>query len=287
MRYLILTIATILSLLFIVQLKRGQGYNALVENLDGEQFPLCGLYIVGFAWSATPLFRFQGKLAASLKNAASMLYEPQYSEYYGNLVWAQAITFGHLFLMITFLAAGIMYSMCGFYLMVGIFATVFAVVYMLEDMKNKLTTRTEKCEAQFPEIISTMAILVNSGMVLREIWFMISESGDSEFQKLMRKAADNMRNGYSDADAIYLFGRDANSVEIKKFTGALIQSMEKGGAELNSFLAAQSTELWNTRRQKLLQSGEKAATKLLLPIMLIFCGVILIVITAAFSGSLF
>lgn len=96
-----------------------------------------------------------------------------------------------------------------------------------------------------------------------------------------------MKNGYSDADAIFLFGKASNSTEIKKFVSALLQSMEKGGAELSGFLAQQSSELWGTKRQHMLQEGEKAATKLLLPILLIFIGVIIIVITAAFAGSLF
>jgi tight adherence protein C len=84
-----------------------------------------------------------------------------------------------------------------------------------------------------------------------------------------------------------MFGKNSNSTEIKKFTSALLQSMEKGGGELGSFLASQSSELWNAKRQRMLQAGEKAATKLLLPIVLVFVGIIIIVMTAAFAGSLF
>ena len=63
--------------------------------------------------------------------------------------------------------------------------------------------------------------------------------------------------------------------------------MEKGGTELAGFLTRQSSELWSSRRQRMLQEGEKAATKLLLPIVLIFIGIIIIVMTAAFAGALF
>lgn len=287
MRYTIITIGTILAALFILQLVRGQKFTAMVENLDGNQYPLADLYVVGFTWSSTKLFAFRGKLAADLMNQASMLYEPQYAEYYGNLVWAQAITLGHLFITLTFLLAGIIYSSFGLLLALGVFMSVFCVVYCIEDMKNTLSKRTTNCERELAEVVSTMAILVNSGMVLRDVWFLISEKGKGNFYDLMRKATENMRNGYSDADAIYMFGRDSNSLEIKKFTSALIQSMEKGGGELSVFLANESAELWNTKRQVMLQEGEKAATKLLMPIMLIFVGVIIIVIAAAFSGSLF
>ena len=103
----------------------------------------------------------------------------------------------------------------------------------------------------------------------------------------MRKARYNMENGFSDADAIYLFGKESNSVEIKKFVSSLLQSMEKGGGEIATLMANQSKELWSTKRQKMLQEGEKAATKLLIPIVLMFLGIMIIIITAGFAGSMF
>lgn len=287
MRYGIIGIGSIFAILFLIQIKKGKKYESLVENLDSAVFPLKELYSVGFAWNATKLFQFKGKKAAELRAQASLLYEPQYAEYYANVAWAQAITLIHLFLAVTFLTAGIMYDSAFLMLAVGIFLSVVIAAYCLENMKNTLAKRTEECEAQLAEVVSTMAILVNSGMVLREAWNMVADNGTGAFHELMRKAGEDMKNGYSDADAIFLFGRASNSAEIKKFTIALLQSMEKGGAELSGFLAQQSSELWNAKRQRMLQAGEQGAAKLLLPIVLIFVGVIIIVITAAFAGSLF
>lgn len=287
MRYIFIVIGSILAILFIIQIKKGKKFESIVENLDGNIFPLNQLYSVGFAWSSTKLFQLKGKRAATLRAQASLLYDPQYAEYYANVAWAQTITLVHLFLTITLLMAGIMYESAFLMLIGGIFLSMVVAAYCLENMKNTLTKRTEECEAQLPEVVSTMAVLVNSGMVLREAWNMVADNGTGVFYELMRKAAENMKNGYSDADAIFLFGKASNSTEIKKFTSALLQSMEKGGAELSSFLAHQSSELWSAKRQRMLQAGEKAATKLLLPIVLSFVGVIIIVMTAAFAGSLF
>lgn len=287
MRYIFIGIGSILAILFIIQIKKGKRFESIVENLDSNTFPLNQLYSVGFAWSSTKLFQLKGKRAADLRAQATLLYEPQYADYYANVAWAQTITLVHLFLTITFLMAGIMYESAFLMLVGGIFLSVVVAAYCLENMKNTLTKRTEECEAQLPEVVSTMAVLVNSGMVLREAWNMVADNGTGAFYELMRKAGENMKNGYSDADAIFLFGKASNSSEIKKFTSALLQSMEKGGAELSGFLAHQSSELWGAKRQRMLQAGEKAATKLLLPIVLIFVGVIIIVMTAAFAGSLF
>ena len=287
MRYFCMGIGTVLAALFIMQLIRGKKYESIVENLDGNAYPLNGLYGVGFSWSAMKLFRLKGKTETKLKVNASLLYEPQYAEYYAAVAWVQTITLVHLFLAVTFLLAGMLQGMTAFLLLVGIFMSVLVGAYCLENMKNTLSRRTEECESQLPEVVSTMAVLVNSGMVLREAWNMVGENGSGAFYELMRKTSENMKNGYSDMDAIFLFGKSTNSTEIKKFTSALIQSMEKGGSELSAFLARQSSELWNAKKQRMLQSGEKAAGKLLMPIVLIFLGVIIIVMTAAFAGSLF
>ena len=287
MRYVLIAIGTILAILFIIQLKKGKKYESIVENLNSSTFPLNQLYSVGFVWSSIKPFQLKGKKASDLRTQATLLYDAQYADYYANVTWAQTFTLVHLFLTITFLASGILYDLAFLILIVGIFLSVLVATYCLENMKNTLSKRTEECEAQLPEVVSTMAVLVNSGMVLREAWNTVADNGTGSFYELMRRAGESMKNGYSDADAIFLFGKASNSTEIKKFTSALLQSMEKGGSELSSFLAHQSSELWNSKRQRMLQAGEKAATKLLLPIVLIFLGVIIIVMTAAFAGSLF
>lgn len=287
MQYLLLGVGTILAIFFIIHTFQGEKYDPYVANLDENEFPLNTFYTVGFSWNSTKVFKLKGEKEAELKKQASLLYDPQYADYYANLVWAQMLTLVHLFLTITFLVAGLMSEISMLTLLVGLILTIAAGAYCVGNMSEKITKRTSECESQLPEVVSTMAVLVNSGMVLKEAWSMIGANGQGVFFDLMQKATINMNNGYSDADAIFLFGKSTNSPEIKKFTSALLQSLEKGGGELNVFLAQQSSELWNQKKQKMLQSGEKAATKLLAPIVLIFVGVIIIVMTAAFAGSLF
>lgn len=97
----------------------------------------------------------------------------------------------------------------------------------------------------------------------------------------MRQSCIDMENGMSDVDAIHKFGRLSNSPEIRKFTSALAQSIERGGAELSDFLARQSVEMWTLKKQLMLQKGEAAATKLLAPTVMLFIGIIIAVLTGA------
>lgn len=287
MQLIFMITGTISAILFLIMMIRGKKYENMLVNLDSNIFPVNELYGVGFAWSELSLFKLKGEKGTKLKTEAASLFEHQYGEYYANVIWAETITLVHLFLTMTLLCAAAFNSMQGIVLIIGILMTVAVGNYSYTYMSEKLKKRTESCDQELPEVVSSMAILINSGMILKEAWDVVSESREGEFYQLMRQAKHNMENGFSDADAIYLFGKESNSVEIKKFVSSLLQSMEKGGGEIASFMANQSKELWSSKRQRMLQEGEKAATKLLIPIVLMFLGIMIIIITAAFAGALF
>lgn len=285
MQYVMMLIGTALAVLFVLQMIRGQQYEELVEGLDEKTFPLKAIYVAGFAWMTIPMFSLRGRIKEELKKQSSLIYGTVYCDYYANVAWAQFLSFVSLLLAAAFIYGAWQNSAKAF--LIGLFFAAVGGVYSLTNMKNTISRRMGACDAELPEAVSTMAILVNSGMVLRDAWNMIASKGEGVFYELMREATENMKNGYSDADAILLFGKATGSMEIIKFTSALLQSIEKGGGELPVFLAQESSELWNAKRQRMLQQGEKAAAKLLVPILLIFVGIIIIIMTAALAGALF
>ena len=73
----------------------------------------------------------------------------------------------------------------------------------------------------------------------------------------------------------------SDAPEIKKFASVLTQGIEKGSRELSNSLIHQSAEMWNLKKQVMLQKGEAAASKLLAPTAMIFIGVLIIIIAAA------
>lgn len=287
MYYVFAAIGILLAIGFIVLCFTGRKYDYIFANLNESDFPVKELYSVGFQLSTWRLFRLKPEKEEKLKCYALNLYDPQYAEYYAKVAWSEALTLVYLIGTVTILACVIMSDMKGLFLLAGGFLCLLAYTYSMENMHNRSSEQTEYCEADFPEIISSLAILVNSGMMLRDAWQLISQSGNRPIHQLMRKSVEDLNNGVPEMTAYYSFGQRSNSAEIKKFTGALIQSLEMGGGELGGFLANQSSELWNLKRQHMLQNGEKAATKLLLPIVLIFGGILLIIMVAAFAGSLF
>lgn len=256
----------------------------MLESLSGDAFPLKTIYSVGLAWQDLKIGKLRGIPGDLLRKDSNLYYSKNYSEYYARIIWAQVISFAHACLAFFFVLAGVLTDMSGFLGFIGVVACALSVYYFFTFTGEKIKTRTNECEKEFPNAISKLALIVNSGVILHESWEMVAFGNKGTLYEMMQSSCEQMRNGVSEIDAIYEFGQKTNSDDIKKFTSALLQSIERGGGDLPQFLANQSSELWATRRQTMLQKGEKAAGALLMPIALMFLGVMMIVLAAAMQS---
>ncbi len=288
MNFIMLLLASITTVLFLVNLARGKQYGYMVESLDGGEYFLKELYVVGFSLNDGKIFKLRGKMERNLKKQAKLLWGDRYYEYYANLAWAQ-------FLSLTLLVVSVGFSLSGFLkteqlpillILVLLFVAAFWNL-SLSRMKEKVQQRREACEAEFPNMVSKLALLINSGMVLREAWRVTAYGKEGTLYKLMKQACEDMENGESDVGAIYKFGVTSDSASIKKFTSAMIQGMQKGNSELADFMVSQTSELWAHKRQMALQQGEVAAGKLIIPLGITFAGIIMIIVSAAMQSMSF
>lgn len=276
-----LILGTVILILFLIFLFKGKKYTYMLETLSGDDFPLKSIYCAGLSLQEIKLFKPKGDLGSMLRKKAKLIYTPKYAEYYVTIIWAQSLSMGMLMCGICFTLAAIVKDMT---LLLGVLGVVMIIMpgyIFINNLSDKVIQRQEACEKAFPDAISKLALIVNSGVILREAWEIVANGNDGELYKMMQKSCVDMQNGVSEIDAIVNFGYLTNSDDIKKFTSALAQSIERGGGELPSFLRNQSKELWAHKRQVMLQKGEKAAGALLMPIGLMFAGVMLIVIAAA------
>lgn len=284
MSLFLLILGTVCTIVFILFLIKGQKYDYMLDALEGDDYPLKTVYSAGLAMQDVGLFRLSGKLSDKLTDDTKLIYGRKYSEFYAQIIWAQALSFGLLCCSVCFVLAGILPDMAGLLGLIGIVMTVLPGYVFISEAHEKVQKRQGGCEGEFPNAISKMALIVNSGVILHDAWEIVAYGNTGELYDLMQLACEEMANGKSDIDAIYEFGVRTNSDEIKKFTSALIQSIERGGGALPEFLSNQSKELWAHKRQVMLQKGESAASALLMPIAMMFVGVMLIVIVAALQS---
>lgn len=284
----LLVIATICTVMYVANLSKGKKYSSYVESLDDAEYFLKDTYVVGFSLSETGLFKLRGKIEKDLKKNAKLVWDNIYYEYYANLAWVQFLSLSLLIMSVGLSLAALIGGDATF-LFVGIVALFVMAIWNLSvsKMKEMIAKRRDECILEFPNMVSKLSLLINSGMILREAWYLIAESKEGTLYELMRKACELMENGESDISAIYKFGILTDAPVIKKFTGAMIQGLEKGNSELADFLMEQASELWAHKRQLALQQGEIAAGKLIIPLGLMFGGIILIIVAAAMQSMTF
>lgn len=282
-----LVLGTVFVFLYLLMMKRGLKYEGLLETVDKKEFPGKELYGVGLGWLYSfPALSYQGKIAARIRTDVSIYYGQKYCEFYCTVILSQVYTFTHIILCFFTLLAGFMEDGTSGLVLVllGLILAAAAGSNSLKQTSGNMKKRADACIEDFPNMVTKLAVMLNSGMTLREAWYLAAKHSKGQLQELMKMTCDLMENGYSDLDALYKFGINSASKDIRKFVGFLMQGLEKGNEELALMIMQQSSELWELKRQHMLQKGEAAATKLVIPTTLMFVGLILVVVSSALTG---
>ena len=278
----LMSIGTILAVLFIYFVMAGKKYDSMIASLNNKEFPLCGLYGVGLAVLDTFKHNFASKSERKRRQQIALLYGDKYSEYYLRINAAQRVTFSFLLAVVGFA----FYGLSNEIMMLGVFALfVFVAWYYYANLpKTILEKKTNQVLNDFADVVSKLALLVNAGMIMREAWEKVAYTGDSEIYQEMKNVIVDINNGVSEIDAYTDFGMRCTSPEIKKFTSTIIQGMVKGNRELVEMIKQQSREIWDAKRHRVKQQGEKAASKLLIPICIMFIGILIMIIVPIFAN---
>lgn len=261
---------------------KGKKHAELFEPLDEKEFPLKEIYFVGYAVLEIIGYNYKSKSDRKLRRNLEVLYTPKYADYYMRVVHAQKITFAVTLVVFAFALYGFTAEIVG--MIVGLAFAALAFYYFGTAAEKKIQTRSEEILSDFSEVISKLALLTNAGMILREAWEEIAYTRDTTLYKEMQTTVEEMNNGVAEVDAIFNFGTRCIIPEIKKFSSTMVQGLVKGNSELTSMLMEQSKEIWALKKQLVRRQGEKASSKLLIPICIIFIGILIMVIVPIFTN---
>lgn len=256
---------------------------ALFDKLPGEDYPLKELYFVGFTLLNYVKKDYKTERDRRRRRQLSVLYSEKYAEFYLRAVYSKQVTMALLVLAF----AAPMYCIARGSMLLFLMTAAGACVtfyYYGETTVSKVSKRKEEMLIAFPNVASKLALLINSGMILREAWERVAASGKGVLYLEMRRSVVLMRNGWSETDALFSFGQRCMIPEIKKFTSTLIQGEKKGNRELALSMTRQSKEVWELKRQLIRRQGEMANNKLMIPIFLTFIGILIMVIVPIFSN---
>ncbi len=279
----VLAFGAAVLLVWLVLFAAGYKHAALFDKLAKEDYPLKELYFVGFALLKYVKKDYKTERDRRRRRQLAVLYSEKYAEFYLRAVYCKQVTMALLVLAL----AAPMYciaqgSLLLFFMM--LIAAGLTFYYYGETTVNKIKARSEQLLLAFPGAASKLALLINSGMILREAWEKVAASGKGTLYQEMRRSVVSMHNGWSEEDALFSFGQRCMVPEIKKFASTLIQGAKKGNRELALTLTRQSKEVWELKRQLVRRQGEMANNKLMIPVFLTFIGILIMVIVPIFSN---
>lgn len=275
-------IGAVLLLIWMVFFFAGLKHSSLFDALEEKDYPFKEIYGLGYAVMLFIKYQYRSKHDRKLRKEISVLYGDKYADYYIRVIYSQKITMGFTLLVMAIPMYGLANSMAAMLVMV-MFAAV-AYYYFGTVTEKKILKRSEEMLSDFSNVVSKLALLTNAGMIMREAWEEVAYTGESTLYKEMQKAVDEMNNGVSEVDALFNFGTRCIIPEIKKFTSTIIQGMIKGNSELIYMLQEQSKEVWAAKKQNVKRQGEKAASKLLIPILIMFVGILIMILIPIFTN---
>lgn len=279
----IMSIGSFSLLVWLVFFLLGNKYTSLFDSLTEKDYPLKEIYGTGYAVLETFKYRYKSKGDRQLRNEIEILYGEKYAEYYLRVTHAQKLTLAMTLFVFSFVFYGLSGEVAA--LLIIIMFSGLAYYYYGSMPSKKIHKRSDEMLHDFTEVVSKLALLTNAGMILKEAWESVAQDGDtSALYTEMRLSVEQMSNGMAEVDALHQFGNRCMIPEIKKLTSSLIQGVTKGNSELSIILQEQSKEVWGNRKQNVKRQGEKAASKLLLPMCIMFLGILIMIIVPIFTN---
>lgn len=273
-----LSLSLVSGLSFLILLLSAGEFESYISPLDKKEFMLPEIYGVGFKLLKIFKFEYKTRGANQMRENAAILYGERYADYYMRVLYAQRLSITSLVFVVGCAISALAEGSDKLVLLALVAVVSFTIYYYFGKLPaDKIKKRSEKFMDEFPNAVSTIALLVNSGMILREAWREVSMSNDSELYLEMRKVNEEMDNGVSEIDALYNFGNRCVTPDIKKFTSFIVQGLEKGSKDLANALRNQTDELWQLKKQNTLKRGELASSKLMIPLMIMFVGILIMV----------
>jgi len=223
-----------------------------------------------------------GSIYRTVMEKSIELYGKKYAADKTKQLLAQLLSYPIIGLSFTLTLGAILVGagqqMPGIGVMLGGSLLVIVLVYALYDeLSDRVNKRRIAISRQFPNVVSKLALLVTSGMIMDRAWRETAESQGTELYQEMRKTSDELANLVEPSVAYMNFIDRCNTKETTKLATAIIQSISKGNAEIGALLKGMAHEAWQERRHMAKRDSEAANSKLMIPTMLLFLAILVII----------
>lgn len=257
-------------------LSAGKKYDALLEPLDPQKYLLKPLFPVGFYILERINYQYNTKNDRLRLAQTKIVFGERFGEYYYRINMAEKVTYAALCVTIAPVLGPLLNE--PLFSLFGLAAAGVTFYYADTKITDIIKVREQEIGRDFATVVSKMALLINAGMITREAWEKIAETGEGTLYEEMRVAVSDMNNGVSEIDAYIAFGTRCGVPLVKKFISMLAQNLSKGNKELVDFLKAETAVCWEEKKHIVRRQGEEAGNKLMLPLGMILIGIFVMIL---------
>lgn len=172
--------------------------------------------------------------------------------------------------------------------------TAFGIYFLTDkDLHGRLEERRKQMKEAYPLIINKMVLYLGAGLTVRSAYRKIAEDyqiGKEQGIKMhpayeeMLYTCHELAAGMSEGAAYERFGRRSGLQEYIKFSALLTQNIKKGNRTLLDRLREEGARSMQERIHHKKQAGEEAATKLLVPMVMMLAVIMIMIILPAFTS---
>lgn len=272
-------IVVILMALFGLIYSRGKKiYDEYIEEVSKDDYPLKVLLPVGLFIMDKIKYKYNTPYDNKVLSRLIEVYGKEDAKYYLEIFWANKVMYGFIGLI---MASAIITSLeleTAHYLVIG--AVFIAIIIGPDnDLKKKSEKRIQQIRMAFPEFVNKLVLLIGAGLNPVAAWEVIVQNSedDSPIYKEARRVITNVQSGFSAPFALEEFARSCKTTEITRFVSVLIQNIKKGGSDLSAVLNLMANESWELRKAEAKRMGEEAASKILIPLVLMMVAIFIVV----------
>lgn len=208
---------------------------------------------------------------ASKKNAEDLVVKLP-KTYEGNtILWRKPLDY-------TFLYFGILTAA----------AVIFLKAGSQRDISLQKKEREEALEKDYAQIVSKFTMLLSAGLSVRNAWeriVMLNKGKSQENHPVyeeMNRAMRQMQQGVSELEVYESFGVRVGGVHYKKLMALFVSHKKRGSINLLETMNEEMLQAFEEQKRKTRQQGEKAGTKLLMPMMGMLVVVFIMILVPAF-----
>lgn len=175
----------------------------------------------------------------------------------------------------------------------GVFIFCLVLPVLSESrLRENIKKRREQLTLDYPEFIEHFVLLIGAGLTVKGAWEKIVHEYEKRRSKKeihfvyeeMGVTVREIENGMSETRAYELFGKRTELLSYMKFCTLLVQNLQKGSADLLVLLEYEMVDSFQTRKDNAKALGEKAGTKLLMPMAVMLMIVFILILYAAFQN---